>query len=98
VQLYSIDCVDNTSDEFLSKDMSHLMNSELGYVLLENVDGSEIDLPVQLMNSGHHFDDIPETQHCNRGVGIDHSLPQTQLLQKVADSNMHRPPVKHRRT
>ena len=83
MQLYSIDCVDNTSDEFLSKDMSHLMNSELGYVLLEHVDGSEVDLPVQLMNSGHHFDDILQAQCRNRGVGIDHSLPQTQSLHLI---------------
>ena len=87
-----------TSDELISEDMSNLMNSELGNVSLENVDGSEVNLPVQLMNGGHHFDDIPEARRRNRGVGIDHSLPRTQLLHKVADSNMHRPPVKHRQT
>ena len=59
---------------------------------------SEVDLPVQLMNGGHHFDDVPEAQRRCRGVGIDLSLPRTQLLYKVADSNMHRPLVKHRRT
>ena len=95
---FCIDRVDNSFDDLLSEDMSNLMNSELGYVSLENVDGNEVDLPVQLMNGGHHFDDVPEGQRRHRGVGIDLSLPRTQLLHKVADSNMHRPPVKHRRT
>jgi hypothetical protein len=95
---FCIDRVDNASDDLLSEDMSNLMNSELGYVSLENVDGNEVDLPVQLMNGGHHFDDVPEAQRRHRGVGIDLSLPRTQLLYKVANSNMHRPLVKHRRT
>jgi len=30
---------------YLHEDMSNLMNSELGYVPLEDVDGSEVDLP-----------------------------------------------------
>jgi hypothetical protein len=92
----------NTAEGLLSKDMSNLMNSELGYVGLENADGSEVDLPVQLMNDGHHhhFDDIPEPQrhHCSVGGSIDLSMPRTQLLDKVAESNMQRPKVKRGKT
>ena len=95
-------CVDgtNTAEGFLSKDMSNLMNSELGYVELENVDGSEVDLPMQLMNAGHHFDDVPEHQCLHRGGGdsIDLSMPCTQLLHKVAELSMQRPKVKCRQT
>ena len=68
---FCIDCVDGTktAEGLLSKVMSNLMNSEFGFVELENVDGSEVDFPVQLMNAGHHFDDVPEPQRRHRGVG-----------------------------
>ena len=99
---FCIDRVDgtNTAEGLLSKDMPHLMNSELGYVELENVDGSEVDLPVQLMNAGHHLNDVPEPQSRHRGEGgsIDLSMPHTQLLHKVAESNMQHPKVKCRQT
>ena len=99
---FCIDRMDgtNTAEGLLSKDMSNLMNSELGYVELDNVDGSEVVFPVQLMNAGHHFDDVPEPQRRHRGVGdsIDLSMPRTQLLHKVDESNMQPPKVKCRQT
>ena len=99
---FCIDCVDgtNTAEGLLSKDMSNLMSSELGYVELENVDGSEVDLPVQLMNAGHHFDDVPEPQchQCVARNSMDDSMLRTQLLCEVADSNIHRPTLKCRPT
>ena len=72
----------------------------LTYVPLKDVDGSEVDLPVQLMNAGYNFNDVPEPQSRQRVArdSMDDSMPCTQLLCKVADSNMHRPMVKHRQT
>ena len=70
------------------------------YVPLEDVDGSEVDFFVQLMNAGHHFNDVPEPQRHQRVArdSMDDSMPRTQLLCKVANSNMHLPTVKQRQT
>ncbi len=61
---FCIDCVDRTSfvEDSISEDVSNIVNSDLGHVMLEDVDGCAVQLPLQIMDPGHHFDDIPETQ------------------------------------
>ena len=38
-----------------TKDLSNIVNSELGYVLMESVEGSDVDVPIQLMDCGTSF-------------------------------------------
>ena len=55
---YCIDCVDLTTSmirEPTTKDLSNIVNSELGYVLMESVEGSDVDVPIQLMDCGTSF-------------------------------------------
>ena len=45
-----------------------------------DVDGSEVNLPMQLMNAGHHFDDVLEPQRRQRVArdSMDDRMPCTQ--------------------
>jgi hypothetical protein len=72
------------------------MNSELVYVELENVDGSEVNLPLQLMNAGHHFDDMPRalrrTTDSYDGAKTHGAKTQRELLRNIViNSHMTRP-------
>ncbi len=68
-----------------------MISSDLGNVMLEDVDGCDVQLPLQIMDPGHHFDDIPETQW--RCQPCDKVMPCTKLLLIVVESSMHRPPI-----
>lgn len=45
--------------DLTSEDMAHISTPDIGYVSMENVEGCKVMLLLQLMNGGHHFDDIP---------------------------------------
>ncbi|KAL3768249.1 hypothetical protein ACHAW5_003012 [Stephanodiscus triporus] len=80
-------CIDGTKDgtdtvcEPTTEDLSNITTSEGGYVSMERIDACDVELPVQLMDAGHHFDfdDIPETQR------------------RVVESDMTRKMIKHRK-
>ena len=63
--------------------------------MLEDVDGCDVQLPLQIMDPGHHFDDIPQTQR--RCLPHDEVMPRTKLLSIVVESSMHRPPISRRK-
>ncbi len=93
---FCLDCVDRTSfvEDSTSEDLSNIVNSELGHIMLEDVDECDVQLPLQIMYPGHHFDDIPETQwHCQPH---DEVMPRTKLLSIIVESSMHRLPINHR--
>ncbi len=94
---FCIDCMDRTLfvEDSTSEDLSNIVNSELGHVMLEDVDGFDVQLPFQIMYPGHHFDDIPETQR--RCQLRDEVMPHTKLLSTVVESSMHRPPINRRK-
>ncbi len=90
---FCIDCVDRTSfvEDSTSEDLSNIVNSELGHVMLEDVDGCDVQLPLQIMYLGHHFDDIPKIQQ--RCQQRDEVMPHTKLQSIIVESCMHRLPI-----
>ena len=94
---FCIDCMDRTLfvEDSTSEDLSNIVNSELGHVMLEDVDRCDVQLPLQIMYPGHHFDDIPKTQQ--RCQPCDEVMPCTKLLSIVVELSMHRPPINHRK-
>jgi len=54
---FCIDCVDRTSfvEDSSSEDLSNIVNSDLGHVMLEDVNGCDVQLPLQIMDPGHHL-------------------------------------------
>jgi hypothetical protein len=95
---FCIDCVDRTRfvEESTSEDLCNIViSSDLGHVMLEDVDGCDVQLPLQIMDPGHHFDDIPETQR--RCQPRDEVMPRTKLLLIVVESSKHRPPINRRK-
>jgi hypothetical protein len=70
------------------------MDNAEGYVSLDQVqiDGVETQIPVQLLNGGNHFNDVPQViRRRNSREPLSNTLPRTQLLMKVINSNMDRP-------
>jgi hypothetical protein len=94
---FCIDCMDRTSfvEDSTSEDLSNIANSDLGPVMLEDVDRCDVQLPLQIMYPGHHFDDIPQTQQ--RCQLCDEVMPRTKLLSIVVESSMHWPPINRRK-
>ena len=98
---YCIDRKDGTERvcDATAEDLTNITTSEAGYVLMESVDACEVEVPSQLIDGGHHFDDIPENQRrSNRRQSSNIILPRTLLLRKVVESDMTRPMIKRRRT
>jgi hypothetical protein len=89
--------VDRTSfvEDSTSEDLSNIVNSDLRHVMLEDVDGCDVQLPLQIMYPGHHFDDINKTQR--RCQPRDEVMPRTKLLSIVVESSMHRRPINRRK-
>ena len=75
----------------LNVDTHHIMNNEDGFVPMEAGE-SGILVPRALMDSGHHFQDIPRNvrRQCERN-NPEVTLPRQRLLQQVIDSHMKRP-------
>jgi hypothetical protein len=65
---------------------------------MKRVDASDVELPLQLIDAGHHFDDIPENQRRGTRRQSNIILPLTLLLlHKVVESDMTRPIIKRRK-
>jgi hypothetical protein len=96
---YCIDCTDGTDTacEPTTEYLSNITTSEVGYVVMESVEGYDVESPLQLMDAGHHFHDIPVNQRQVQRNASDDVLPCTSLLCTVVESNMTRPMVKHRK-
>jgi hypothetical protein len=99
---FCIDCEDGSNDiaESTPEDLSYIMNSDVGYVSMENVEGSEVELPLQIMGGGHHFDNVPRNLRqdcCQGGIHTDNIMPRDKLLRIVTDSNTTWPPVRCRK-
>ena len=78
----------------LVEDLHNMMDSPEGFVSLDEVDGVDTPLPLQLLNSGNHFNDAWQTNH----RWYDHeqlsaSLPWIALLIKVMNSRKDHPSV-----
>lgn len=71
----------------LDRDHSRLILSD-GHVPLEHSTTSGTPLPLQLLNSGHHFDDVPRNVRHGQN---NEAFPRIRLLQKVIDSLQVRP-------
>ena len=96
---YCIDCQDGTDAvcEPTTEDLANITTSEGGYVSMARIAACNFELPLPLMDAGHHFDDIPETQRRgNRRESTNIALPRTLLLHKVVESDMTRPMIKCR--
>jgi len=92
---YCIDCKDGTDTvcEPTAEDLANITTSEGGYVSMVRVDACDVELPVPLMDAGHHFDTIPRSHRRS----ADRQLPRTLLLNKVVASDMTRPMIKCRK-
>jgi hypothetical protein len=81
-------------DQPTAQDRFNMMDGTTGYVDLED------DLvPRQLLESGHHFDDVPRNRRVyRRPVGVEGvlsvNLPRKNLHDKVLESHKVRPSLK----
>lgn len=79
---------DPTVPQTLGQDEANMLTNAAGYVELEEDPAGNGSAPRQLLDSGHHFEDIPwESRRDRSGV----MLPRTLLLQKVINSHQVRP-------
>jgi hypothetical protein len=91
---------DQEMDEPTPQDRFHIMESTIGFVELEqNEEGnSNLVVPRELLESGHHFDEVPRHQRMYRrgeeGQLADKLLPREKLHDKVVDSHKVRPSTK----
>ena len=96
---YCIDRQDGTDAvcDPTTEGLANITTSEGGFVSMATVAACDVELPLPLMDAGHHFDDIPETQRRgNRRQSTNIALPRTLLLNKVVESDMTRPMIKRR--
>jgi hypothetical protein len=65
--------------------------------MMKSVEGYNVELLLQLMDAGHHFNNIPVNQRQVKHNASDDVLSCTSLLCTVVESNMTRPRVKHKK-
>ena len=80
--------------ESSAEDLHNVMDSPEGFVTMNEVDGVDTPLPLQLLNGDDHFNDVPQTirRRADREQSSS-TLPRTELLIQVVNSNMDRPSV-----
>jgi DDE superfamily endonuclease len=91
-------CIDNKDGNPLSNTPSDVLRHELqGVVHLQPIQLTETSqsiIPLQLMNGGHHFDDIGTTGRMSRQRRFEHieiPLPRERLHSIIADAGLTRP-------
>lgn len=91
---FCINVQDEVRTDSSPEDIRNLMDSAEGFITLDEVEVEGIDtqIPLQLMDGGNHFDDVPVAirRRINRD-NLSSALPRTELLIKVVNSNMDRP-------
>ena len=93
-------CIDNNERSYQSNpvDILYLQMNENGFVPLEQREQSTIDLPLQLMEGGHHFNNYP-CDNCLQQGREDEIIrrrdnlpfPRQFLLEQVEASQLVRP-------
>ena len=78
----------------LNTDENYIMNDANGYVELSDDDEHDINVPIDLMQVGHHFDDVPRNVIANHRYSLDQReelLPRESLHNFVASGHWARP-------
>ena len=75
------------------RDRYNIMNADDGYVGLSRSDPQQTStVPLDLMNAGEHFNDIPaNVLRARRRLATQMELPRTRLCQMIADGHWVRP-------
>jgi hypothetical protein len=90
-------CIDESTSSqeilpSLEADDNVLINRDGGYVKVVSVDEAETALPTDLMNGGHHYDDIPTGILRAHYYSINQaSLPHTVIHNFMAEGQWERP-------
>jgi hypothetical protein len=90
-------CIDESNDSqeilpSLEVDNNVLINRDDGYVEMVGVDENGTALPTDLMNGGHHYDDVPTGILRAHLSGINQaSLPRTVIHNFIAEGQWERP-------
>lgn len=87
---------DSTLLPHLNADTNNIMNSEDGFVPMVASDNNHgLSLPRALMDSGHHFSDVPRNaRRQSERFNSECNLPRQRLLRQVIDSHLVRPNIK----
>lgn len=90
---FCIDRKGSTVDDLATIDSSavdtfHIMNSETGFVALDQI-GDDV-IPTQLLGGGAHFEDVPRERRRNRAT-VGENLPRKLLHDHVLNSHKVRP-------
>eukprot|EP00804_Cyclotella_cryptica_P022404 CCRYP_020044-RA/>CCRYP_020044-RA protein AED:0.32 eAED:-0.07 QI:0/0/0/1/1/1/2/0/430 len=78
----------------LNTDENFIMNDTNGYVELTGDDDHDINVPIDLMHVGHHFDDVPRNVLVQHRYTLDQCedvLPREELHNFVASGHWARP-------
>jgi hypothetical protein len=92
-------CIDENDISMLEQsadDSFRIANNELGFVALEEANNcDDVPIPVQILDGGNHFEDIPQPERRRddrRGEQQDGVLlPRERLLQHVVGAHLARP-------
>jgi hypothetical protein len=91
-------CIDKKELNMLelpTDDNFRIVNNEMGFVPLEEPTNCDVPIPVQILDGGNHFNDLPQTKrrHNNRQDAQQDEtiLPRESLRQLVIDAHMVRP-------
>ena len=87
---------DSTLLQHLNADTNNIMNNEDGFVpMVASNNNHGISLPRALMDSGHHFSDVPRIlRRRSERFNSECNLPRQRLLRQVIDSHLVRPNIK----
>ena len=87
--------LENNIPSSLASDDNDMLNNSKGYVgMMEDEAHGETAVPIDLMQPGHHFDDVPRNMRARHMYAISrdtHVLPRTAIHQFIEDGHWVRP-------
>ena len=89
-------CLEELIPNQLEIDTENIINSEEGYVALEDSNEHRIQMPTTLMDAGHHFNDLPRIARHNHVVNTtgEEDMPRKFLLDIVLNLHSRRPNIR----
>lgn len=74
----------------MAGDMNNIVNHDQGYVEMSSCGDESYDVPMDLMDAGHHFNDVPRFIRRQNSIE-DALLPRTVIHDFIANGHWERP-------
>jgi hypothetical protein len=85
-------CLSDDIPQSLEKDSCFMMNKDDGYIDMISDKEHDTSVPIELMNVGHHYDEVPKAVLKRHNALIQQDkLPRSEIHDFIPDGHWERP-------